>query len=109
MSWTHERARVASLSRSRPADDPDLLDARRNLKAERLADHIAKVVSEAPPLTPEQRDRLAVLLRTSSPPGSAPPAESGGSTSTGGAVRMNRATRKGTPPQGTPVGGGDAA
>jgi len=63
MSWTVERARVASLSRSRTPDDPDLLDARRNLRAERLADHIAKVVAEAPPLTQEQRDRLAALLR----------------------------------------------
>ena len=63
MSWTSERARVASLSRSRPADDPDLVDARRNLRAERLAAHIEKVVAEAPPLTAEQRYRLAVLLR----------------------------------------------
>lgn len=63
MSWTSERARVASLSRSRPADDPDLVDARRNLRAERLAAYIEKVVAEAPPLTAEQRDRLAVLLR----------------------------------------------
>lgn len=63
MSWTVERARVASLSRSRPADDPDLANARRNLRAERLADHIARVVAEAPPLTEAQRDRLAALLR----------------------------------------------
>ncbi len=65
MSWTHERARVASLTRSRPADDPELLDARRNLKAERLADYIKHTVDGAPPLTPEQRDRLAMLLRGS--------------------------------------------
>lgn len=108
MSWTHERARVASLSRSRPADDPDLLDARRNLRAERLAEHIAKVVGEAPPLTPEQRDRLAVLLRTSSsPPGWAP--ASGGSTS-----RRRTGDRSSEPPERAPrsggaVGGGDAA
>lgn len=63
MSWTSERARVASLSRSRTPDDPELLDARRNLRAERLAEHIARVVDEAPPLTPEQRDKLAVILR----------------------------------------------
>lgn len=62
-SWTAQRARVAGLSRSRPADDPDLLDARRDLRATRLAEHIARVVDEAPPLTPEQRDRLAVILR----------------------------------------------
>lgn len=63
MSWTAERARVASLSRSRTPDDPELIEARRNLRAERLADHIEKVVAEAPPLTPQQRDRLAGLLR----------------------------------------------
>ncbi len=63
MSWTTERARVASLTRSRPADDPDLLDARRKLRTERLADHIAAVVDASPPLTVEQRDRLALLLR----------------------------------------------
>ena len=63
MSWTHERARVASLTRSRTADDPDLVDARRNLRAERLAEHIRLTVEAAPPLTAEQRDRLALLLR----------------------------------------------
>lgn len=63
MSWTSERARVASLSRSRTSDDPALLDARRDLRAARLADYIRRVVDAAPPLTPEQRDRLAALLR----------------------------------------------
>jgi len=63
MSWTQERARVASLSRSRTPDDPDLVNARRNLKAERLALYITRVVDAAPPLTAAQRDRLALLLR----------------------------------------------
>lgn len=62
-SWTVERARLASLSRSRTSDDPDLVNARRNLRAARLEDYISRVVAEAPPLTAEQRDRLAVLLR----------------------------------------------
>ena len=62
-SWTHERARIAALTRSRSADDPDLVNARRNLKAERLADYITRVVDTMPPLTPAQRDRLALLLR----------------------------------------------
>lgn len=65
MSWTTERARVASLSRSRTPDDPDLTEARQNLRVERLADAIRKAVDAAPPLTPEQRDRLAHLLRGS--------------------------------------------
>lgn len=63
MSWTKERARVASLSRSRTPDDPDLVNARRNLRAIRLQEHVAKVVAQAPPLTSEQRDRIAALLR----------------------------------------------
>jgi len=62
MSWKHERARIASLSRSRPADDPDLLEARRNLRAIRLQEYVEKVVAEAPPLTDEQRHRIAQLL-----------------------------------------------
>lgn len=63
-TWTHERARIAGLSRDRRPDDPELVDARRNLKALRLEDAVAKAVAEAPPLTSEQRDRIAALLRT---------------------------------------------
>lgn len=62
-NWTVHRAKVASLSRSRKADDPELLTARRDLKAARLEDYVNKVVAEAPPLTAEQLDRVAVLLR----------------------------------------------
>jgi len=63
MSWTAERARVASLSRSRTPSDPDLVEARRRLRAERLADHVRRVVAEAPPLSEEQLDKVARLLR----------------------------------------------
>jgi hypothetical protein len=67
MSWQHERARVASLSRDRAADDPELLDARRNLRAERLATRLSQLAAEAaaaaPDLTHEQRSRLARLVR----------------------------------------------
>lgn len=62
-TWTAERARVAGLSRDRKPDDPDLIEARRNLKAERLADYITRTVDAAPPLSEEQRRRLAALLR----------------------------------------------
>ena len=61
-SWTSERARVASLTRSRDPEDPDLVEARRKLRAARLEDAITKLVDAAPPLTDEQRRRLAVLL-----------------------------------------------
>lgn len=61
-TWTQERARVASLSRSRPTDDPELIAARQSLKALKLEEHVRRVVSEAPPLTAEQSSRIAVLL-----------------------------------------------
>ncbi|GAB7004384.1 hypothetical protein JCM18899A_18570 [Nocardioides sp. AN3] len=67
-TWTHERARIASLTRSRTPDDPELLDARRNLRAARLEEYIKRVVDEAPELTAEQRDRLASLLRPATMP-----------------------------------------
>lgn len=63
MTWTSDRARVASLSRDRSPDDPALIDARRALKASRLEEYIKKTVDDAPPLTDEQRSRLASLLR----------------------------------------------
>jgi hypothetical protein len=59
----HHRARIAALSRDRQPDDPDLIEARRNLRALRLEEHVAKVVASAPPLTAEQRDRIAAILR----------------------------------------------
>lgn len=62
MSLTHSRARVASLSRSRSSDDPELLNAKRELHEQRLAAHIERTLALAPPLTAEQKARLAVLL-----------------------------------------------
>lgn len=62
-NWTGPRGRVAALSRSRSENDPELVDARRALRAARLAVQIQRTVDEAPPLTPEQRERLAALLR----------------------------------------------
>lgn len=62
-TWTHHRARIASLSRSRAPGDPALTAARRDLKASRAEEYIKQLVDAAPPLTEEQRDRLASLLR----------------------------------------------
>lgn len=59
----HERARLATLTRHRDADDPELIDAQRNLRAANLEEHIRRVVDAAPALSSEQRDRLAALLR----------------------------------------------
>jgi hypothetical protein len=63
MSWTHDRARVAALSRDRKPNDPDLLAAKQDLRASRAEEYIKRVVADAPALTAEQRSRLAVLLR----------------------------------------------
>lgn len=62
MSWTHDRARVASLSRSRATDDPDLVEARRNLRVARLEERISRELAASPALTEEDRVRLAAPL-----------------------------------------------
>lgn len=59
----HYRGRVAGLSRDRLPDDPELLDAKRRLRAAGLSMHIAEVVDQAPPLSQSQRDELARQLR----------------------------------------------
>lgn len=66
--WTYERSRIAILSRAVkrgeiPADDPRLDEARRNLRAAKLAEEISAAVDAAPPLTERQRTELAELLR----------------------------------------------
>lgn len=63
----HHRARLGRLSRAvrngeRPANDPDLIDARRDLAYEGLAEHIRKVVDAAPPATPDQIAKLSAIL-----------------------------------------------
>jgi hypothetical protein len=57
-------SRTALSTRYRGADAPETLDARRDLAAARLEQFIRRTVDTAPPLTPEQRDRLALLLRS---------------------------------------------
>lgn len=55
-------ARTAALKRHRPADDPAISDAERDLRAARLEHHIRSTVQTWPPLTADQRDALASLL-----------------------------------------------
>lgn len=62
-SVTTERARIAALSRSRPKNDPELIEARQRLKTLRLEAHVQKALDQAPPITPEQANRIASLLR----------------------------------------------
>jgi len=56
-----DRARVAAMRRHRP-NDPKTDELAAAFKADRLAQHISRVVDSAPALSPTQRDRLAVLL-----------------------------------------------
>lgn len=55
--------RVTAYRRYRKPDDPVFVAALTEHKTETLAEQIQAVVNEAPPLTAEQRDRLAALLR----------------------------------------------
>lgn len=56
------RARRAGLH-ARPKTDPDLKKAERDLAAAKASAHIEKILAAAPPLTDEQRIRLAELLK----------------------------------------------
>ena len=65
---SHHRARVGALSRTvktgeRQPDDPELINAQRDLAAANLDQYIRRVVDAAPALTIEQRTQLAELLK----------------------------------------------
>lgn len=57
------KARSAVGVATRNGDPTKIEDARRELAAANLEAYIQRIVSHAPPLTPEQVDRVAVLLR----------------------------------------------
>ena len=63
MSWTKARSQIANNSKLLGPDHPETIKSKVDLRAERLAAHVAKVVAEFPPLTDEQRERIAALLR----------------------------------------------
>lgn len=44
-------------------DKPNQAETARDLATARIAEYIERVVDSAPPLTAEQRDRIAALLR----------------------------------------------
>jgi hypothetical protein len=62
MSWMTARSRLAGLH-ARPADDPEVIAARRDLRFEMLAARVRRDVAVEPALTDEQRQALAELLR----------------------------------------------
>jgi hypothetical protein len=59
--------RLAALMRHRPTDDPEVAKASRDLRAAQLEAHVRAVVDTFPPLSADQRARLAVLLRGGGP------------------------------------------
>lgn len=62
--FRHLRARKAALIRNNvPPDNPKVIAADRNLAENKTAEYVKTVLASAPPLTDDQRDRLADLLR----------------------------------------------
>jgi hypothetical protein len=57
------RNRYGAVKRHHPNDLERIAAARRDLAAAKLEEYIQKTVSAAPPLTGEQTERLAGLLR----------------------------------------------
>ncbi len=53
---------IASIVNHHGRDDPRLDELRTERATEQLAEHIRQVVATAPPLSPEQRERLSLLL-----------------------------------------------
>lgn len=58
------RNKVAILTRHHPGSR-ELAEARRELAAAKLENFVKKAVDAAPPLTDEQRERIAALLSSS--------------------------------------------
>lgn len=56
-----ENGRLGALKRFHP-NDPQTLEAEAAVKAAALEEHIRTVVDGLPPLTAQQRERLAALL-----------------------------------------------
>jgi hypothetical protein len=61
---TEKRARLAALSRRRPAGDPDVAEAARELRSATAEQYISRLLDATPPLTAEQKLHLTRLLTT---------------------------------------------
>jgi hypothetical protein len=59
-TWTKTRSQIALAKRRDP--DADVTELRVRLRAERAQEYIERLLEQAPPLTDEQRTRLAELL-----------------------------------------------
>lgn len=57
------RNNLGTVMRHHRDDEAAVTAARQQLAVAKITEYIERVVAEAPPLTPEMRDRLALLLR----------------------------------------------
>lgn len=62
---TKARSDLGVKTRKLGPNHPDTIEARRTFRAEQTAAYIEKVLAEAPPLTDQQKARLAELFRPS--------------------------------------------
>jgi hypothetical protein len=60
--WMRTRGRLARLTRDLPADHPEIVALRTELKLDRIEESIVKLIANNP-LNDEQRTRLAELLK----------------------------------------------
>ena len=67
--WTKTRSQIALTIKKNPS--ADTTELRGQLKAERLEDHVRKVLASAPPLTAEQRDTIMAAFAGFAPGGEA--------------------------------------
>jgi hypothetical protein len=66
VSPSHTRARIGAHGKHHPGEPvPDELA--RDHAAARIEQYVQRIVADAPPLTPEQRDRISTLLRPDRP------------------------------------------
>ncbi|WP_326546096.1 hypothetical protein QGN32_20535 [Mycolicibacterium sp. ND9-15] len=64
MSEVQVRSAATRVARAAKAKDPAAeVDARRDLAEAKIADYVTRCLAQAPPLSDEQRTRLAELLR----------------------------------------------
>jgi hypothetical protein len=61
-TYRAERARYASLTRSRRPDDPELVASRQLMQEQALVDAINRALAKAPSMTDQLRTRIIDLL-----------------------------------------------
>lgn len=61
------RSRFNATRQYRGENDPATVAAARDLAAEKMAAYVSRVVTQAPPLTEDQRSRIARLLSAAEP------------------------------------------